>query len=81
MNTNYLFALDKNTNEVIISESPRGSNKINFIERINQIENVILFDAVVVLTSIATASTFDEKIFKAMDKVCQLIYLKHKQTH
>lgn len=75
-----LFAIDQNTNEVIVSESPKGSNKINFIERIKQEENVILFNAVVTLSSISNSSNLDVSLFKAMDKVCQLIYNKHKES-
>jgi hypothetical protein len=73
-----LFAIDLNTQEVIVSESPKGSNKINFIERIRRQENDMLFNAVSTLTSISKASDFDISIFKAMDKVCQMIYNKHK---
>ncbi|MBU3660176.1 MAG: hypothetical protein FGM14_09915 [Flavobacteriales bacterium] len=76
-----LFAIDQNTNEVIVSESPKGSNKINFIERIKQEENVILYNAVVTLSSISSSSNLDVSLFKAMDKVCQLIYNKHKESN
>ncbi|HPS72370.1 MAG TPA: hypothetical protein PLM70_08965 [Bacteroidales bacterium] len=65
--------------EVIVSDSPKGSKKINFIERIARQENVVLYNAVVTLTSITNAPYFDTKIFKAMDKVCQMIYNKHKE--
>ena len=75
-----LFAIDTNTEEVIVSDSPKGSNKINLIERIGRQDNVILHNAVVTLTSITKASNFDTTIFKAMDKVCQMIYDKHKET-
>ena len=74
---NLLFAIDQNTQETIVSESPKGSNKINFIERIRRQENDMLFNAVSTLTSISKASDFDISIFKAMDKVCQMIYNKH----
>ncbi|MCX6195843.1 MAG: hypothetical protein NTY55_04200 [Flavobacteriia bacterium] len=74
---NLLFAIDQNTQEIIVSESPKGSNKINFIERIKRKENDILFNAVSTLTNISKASDFDISIFKAMDKVCQMIYNKH----
>lgn len=80
MNKNILFAIDTNTEEVIVSDSPKGSNKINFIERIGRQDNVILYSAVVTLTSLTNASNFDTTIFKAMDKVCQMIYNKHKET-
>ncbi len=74
---NLLFAIDQNTQEIIVSESPKGSNKINFIERIRRQENDMLFNAVSTLTSISKASDFDISIFKAMDKVCQMVYNKH----
>ena len=80
MNKNLLFAIDKNTEEVIVSESTKGSNKINFIERINSQENEILYHAVETLTSISKSANFDTAIFKAMDKVCQMIYNKQKET-
>ena len=76
---NILFAIDTNTQEVIVSDSPKGSKKINFIERIARQENVVLYDAVVTLTSLTNTNYFDIKIFKAMDKVCQMIYNKHKE--
>ena len=78
MSTNNLFAIDPKTEEVIVSESPKGSNKINFIERIKRKENELLYNAVVTLTSITNAPDLDMSIFKAMDKVCQLIYGKQK---
>ena len=77
---NLLFAVDTNTEEVIVSESPKGSNKVNFIERITRNENEMLYNAAVTLTSITKAPNFDVAIFKAMDKVCQMIYTKHKET-
>ena len=75
-----LFAIDQNTNEIIVSESPKGSNKINLVERIKHEENAILYNAVVTLSSISTASNLDISLFKAMDKVCQMIYVKHKEN-
>jgi len=75
-----LFAIDQNTQEIIVSDSPKGSNKINFIERIKRQENDALFNAVATLTSISKASDFDITIFKAMDKVCQMIYSKHNSS-
>jgi hypothetical protein len=80
MNKNYLFAIDEQTNEVVISESPKGSMKINFIERVGKKENEILFNAVVTLTSITKEANFNANLFKAMDKVCQLIYTKFKEV-
>lgn len=79
MNKNYLFAIDEQTKDVIISESPKGTNKINFIERISHKENAILYNAIVTLTSISKDPNFDAALFKAMDKVCQLIYTKIKE--
>ncbi len=76
-----LFAIDINSEEVIISDSQKGSNKVNFIERIGRNDNEILYHAVTTLTSITKASVFDDRIFKAMDKVCEMIYDKHKETH
>lgn len=79
MSSNLLFAIDKTTEEVIVSDSPKGSNKILFIERIKRNENEILFNSVELLTSITNASKFDISVFKAMDKVCQLIYDDYKK--
>lgn len=75
-----LFAIDQNKKETIVSSSQKGSNKIDFIERINRVENEVLFNAVATLTSITNAPNLDIKIFNAMDKVCQLIYNKHKEV-
>jgi hypothetical protein len=80
MNMNLLFAVDTNTEEVIVSDSPKGSNKINFIERVGRNHNEMLYNAVITLTSITKASNFDATIFKAMDKVCQMVYNKHKES-
>lgn len=71
---NMLFAIDHSTEEIIVSESPKGSNKINLIERISRKENELLYHAVSTLTLITKDANFDPSIFKAMDKVCQLIY-------
>jgi hypothetical protein len=78
MSTSNLFAIDQKTEEVIVSESPKGSNQINFIERISRQENELLYNAVTILTSISQAPDLDVPLFKAMDKVCQLIYGKQK---
>jgi hypothetical protein len=75
----FLFAIDSKSEETIVSASQTGSNKIDFIERISRNQNGVLFNAVVTLTSITNTPDFDIKIFKAMDKVCQLIYSKHKE--
>ena len=58
----------------------QGSNKINFIERIVQSDNVMFYNAVQTLTSITKSSNFDMAIFKSMDKVCQMMYHKHKES-
>jgi hypothetical protein len=76
MKKTLLFATDRTTEEIIISESQKGSNKVNFIERIHRKENELLFDAVVTLTRITNSPNIDIAIFKAMDKVCQMIYDK-----
>ena len=80
MKKTILFAIDLNTEETLVSESEKGSNKVNFIERISRNENELLFDAVVTLTKITNSTNFDIAIFNAMDKVCQLIYNKFKST-
>ena len=79
MNKSLLFAIDIDTQEVIVSGSSKGSNKINFIERIVQSDNVMFYNAVQTLTSISKSSNFDMAIFKSMDKVCQMMYHKHKE--
>jgi hypothetical protein len=79
MNKNLLFAVDTNTEEVIVSDSPKGSNKVNFIERIKQSDNEMLYNAVVNLTSITKAPDFDAASFKKKDKECQILYDKHKK--
>ena len=76
-----LFAIDMKTEEIIVSDSPKGSNEINFMERIKLQDNEVLYNAVVALTSITKAPNFDVAIFKAMDKVCQMLYDKHKAIH
>ena len=80
MNKSLLFAIDIQTQEVIVSGSSKGSNKINFIERIVQSDNVMFYNAVQTLTSITKSSNFDMAIFKSMDKVCQMMYSKHKES-
>lgn len=78
MNNQLLFAIDANTQEVIVSDSPKGSNQIIFIERKSQKEFPLLYQAVVTLTSLANDPDFDVAVFKAMDKVCQMLYNKSK---
>jgi hypothetical protein len=73
-----LFAIDIDKEEIIVSESPKGTNRIDFVERIKRQENDMLFHAVRTLTSISKSPDFDVKIFKAMDKVCQMLYSNHK---
>ena len=80
MNKGLLFAIDIQTQEVIVSGSSKGSNKINFIERIVQSDNVMFYNAVQTLTSISKSSNFDMDIFESMDKVCQMMYRKHKES-
>jgi hypothetical protein len=77
---NFLFAIDTNTKEIIISDSRKGTNKIDFIERISLHDNEILYKAVELLTNISRASNIDATLFKAMDKVCQIVYIKHKEN-
>jgi hypothetical protein len=79
MNKIFLFAIDINTEEVIISDSSQGSNKINVIERINRRDNFMLYSAVQTLTEITKTSNFDASIFKSMEEICQMIYNKHKE--
>ena len=73
-----LFAIDIDKEEIIVSESPKGTNRIDFIERIKSQENKLLYHAVLTLTSISQSPDFDVTIFKAIDKVCQMLYNKHK---
>jgi hypothetical protein len=80
MNKVFLFAVDLNTEEVIVSDSSKGNNKINFIERIKRSDNDAIYNAVRTLTSITKSTNFDVAIFKSMDKVCQIMYNKHKET-
>lgn len=80
MNGSFLFAIDPTTEEIIISESPKGTNKVNFIERIHRRENDVFYNAVITLTSISKSPKIDVTIFKSMDKICQLIYSKHKES-
>lgn len=77
---NKLFAIDEKTEEVIVSESPKGSNKIHLIERIKRLDNPVLYTAVMTLTGISREADPDITIFKAMDKVCQLIYRRGKRV-
>lgn len=76
MSKNKLFAIDSNTNEIIVSDSASGSNKIDFIEKIPRQDDEVFYNAVFTLTLITKMTEFDVAVFKAMDKVCQLIYAK-----
>lgn len=78
MSSTKLFALDAEAKEVIVSESPKGSRTIQFLERIKRDDNEILYNAVLTLTSLSKAADPDMAVFKGMDKICQLIYAKHK---
>lgn len=75
-----LFAIDAKTDEIIVSESPKGSNEVKFIERIKRQDNEVLYNAVITLTGITKLPNFDITIFKEMDKVCQMIYNKNKDV-
>lgn len=77
--SNFLFSVDPKTEEVTVSESPKGSNQINFIERISREQNEVLYNSVVTLTSITKSTDFNLPVFKSMDKVCQLVYSNHKK--
>jgi len=79
MSKDFLFAINTDMEEVIISESAKGTNKISYIERIKKSDNEMLYHAVNTLTSITKSSNYDATIFKAMDEVCQLMYSKHKK--
>jgi hypothetical protein len=78
MNSTKLFAIDAEAQEVIVSESPKGSRSIHFLERIKRADNEILYNAVLTLTSLSKAADLDMAVFKGMDKICQLIYAKQK---
>lgn len=80
MNSNFLFAIDIASEEVVVSESPKGTNKINFVERIQRKDNEELYKAVIALSEIAKAADFNVSDFKAMDKACQMAYKKHHAT-
>jgi hypothetical protein len=81
MSNNYLFAIDAASEEVIVSESPKGSMKINFLERISRKENEVLFHAVNALTCMANSTDLNTSIFNAMDRVCNMLYKTHLENH
>lgn len=78
MSKTLLFAFDDKTDEIIVSESLKGSNEIKLVERIKRANNDLLYFAVLTLTHLASSSNIDVSIFKAMDKVCQSIYSKRR---
>jgi hypothetical protein len=78
MNNQYLFAIDENSEEIMVSESPKGSNQIIPVERIQRQDHQLLYSAVVTLTNITRSADIDPAIFKAMDKVCQMIYNRYR---
>ena len=77
MSNSLLFAIDNKKQEVVISNSKKGTKKINLIEHINKKDNDILFNAVNTLTSIAKSRHFDIKVFEVMQKICEMIYKNH----
>ncbi|HLV52896.1 MAG TPA: hypothetical protein VKY29_02665 [Cryomorphaceae bacterium] len=80
-NKTLLFSVDPKEEAVLVSESVKGSREINFVERVPREANAMLFDAVATLTAMAKSPDFDAAIFRAMDKVCRMIYLKHRQKN
>jgi hypothetical protein len=80
MSKSLLFAIDNEKQEVVISNSKQGSKKIISIERINKKDNDILFSAVNTLTSITKSLHFDIKVFKVMQKICEMIYRNHLEN-
>jgi ribosomal protein L7Ae-like RNA K-turn-binding protein len=73
-----LFAIHPTAEAVMISESLKGSNQITFLEQIARRENETFYLAVETLTSLSRSPDLDVKIFKAMDKVCQMMYEQHR---
>jgi hypothetical protein len=80
MKGTFLFAVDTATEEVIVSDSPKGSNSVQLVERVRRGNNEVLYLAVLTLTAVTQAPDFDESIFKAVDKICQTIYYKYKKV-
>ncbi len=80
MDYSFLFAIDPKTEGVIVSNSSKGTKKINFVERVHREENEVFYFSVVTLTGITKISDFDVNLFKSMDKVCQMIYKKFKES-
>jgi len=79
MKKTLLFAIDPHAGETIVSESEKGSRQITAVARIPRSENAALYDAVALLTALTKAPDFDAAVFKAMDKVCQLLYAKQAE--
>jgi hypothetical protein len=77
MKKTILFAIDPKSEAVLVSESEKGSKTLQFVERIERDKNELLYNTVVLLTQMTHSADLDLAIFKAMDKVCQLIYAKH----
>jgi hypothetical protein len=80
MKDTILFAIDLNTEEVLVSSSEKGSNKIDLIERISKNDSPVLYNSVLTLTSIVNDRNVDTKIFNSMDKVCLMVYNKYKES-
>jgi hypothetical protein len=80
MKSTLLFAIDPTTEETIVSESAKGSYQIRPIERIPRARNGLLYEAVSLLSHMAKAPDLDDAAFRAMDKVCQLMYAKHREN-
>jgi hypothetical protein len=66
---------------VIVSESPKGSKTIHFIERVAKKDNAELYDSVIKLTDMARAADFDLKEFKSLDKTCQGLYRVYRENN
>ena len=76
MKKTILFATDPQTNEILVSESAPGSNTIIPLARIPRADHPLLFDAANLLTQMTTSPLFDANVFKAMNKVCELMFEK-----
>lgn len=78
---NYLFAIDTQTEEIIVSQSPKGSFKIEAVERIGKNNHAVLFHAVSALNLLSREQEINMTLFKAMDAICQKIYLSHLNSN
>lgn len=78
MKKTLLFAIDPTTEEIIVSESAKGSFQIQPVERIQRQSNALLYQAVTLLNNMAKAPDLDTTVFSSMDKVCQLMYAHHQ---